>query len=50
MKKILGRHAKVVGIDTAEGLNKVPTDDYIIENGDRIILLADTERIKKLLK
>ncbi|MBW2964573.1 NAD-binding protein [Candidatus Woesearchaeota archaeon] len=42
----LGDKAKIIGVDTAEGFEKIPADTLKIETGNKIIMLVDTKRFK----
>lgn len=41
VRKELGDTAKIIGVDTAEGLEKIPGDDLKIEAGNKLIMLID---------
>ncbi|MBN1544775.1 potassium channel protein [Candidatus Woesearchaeota archaeon] len=38
--------AKIIGVDTPEGLEKIPGDDLKIEQGNKLIMLIDVKRFK----
>ncbi len=46
VRKELGDTAKIIGVDTAEGLEKIPGDDLRIEAGNKLIMLIDTRKFK----
>lgn len=46
IRKNLGNKAKVIGVDTAEGLKKVPAEDLKIETGNKLIMLIDTKKFR----
>ncbi|MBW2997468.1 NAD-binding protein [Candidatus Woesearchaeota archaeon] len=46
VRKQLGDKAKIIGVDTAEGLEKIPGDDLLIETGSKLIMLIDTKKFK----
>ncbi|MBW2967243.1 NAD-binding protein [Candidatus Woesearchaeota archaeon] len=39
-------NAKLIGVDTAAGLEKIPGDDLKIEAGNKLIMLVDSRRFK----
>jgi voltage-gated potassium channel len=45
-RKALGNKAKIIGIDTAEGLEKIPGDEMKIEAGNKLIMMVDTKRFR----
>ncbi len=46
LRKELGDKAKIIGVDTAEGLEKIPGDNFKIVVGNKLIMLVDTKRFK----
>jgi voltage-gated potassium channel len=44
VRKELGTKANIIGVDTAEGFEKIPGDDLIIEPGNKLIMLVDVKR------
>jgi voltage-gated potassium channel len=46
IRKELGNKAKIIGVDTAEGFEKIPGDSLKIEPGNKLIMLVDTKRFK----
>ena len=46
IRKQLGDRAKIIGVDTAEGLEKIPGDDLKIEIGNKLIMLVDTKKFR----
>ena len=46
IRKELGDTAKVIGVDTAEGLEKIPGDELMVESGNKLIMLVDKRRFK----
>ncbi len=40
----IGNKAKIIGVDTAEGFEKIPGDDLKIEAGNKLIMIIDTNR------
>ncbi|MFH1064100.1 MAG: potassium channel protein [Candidatus Woesearchaeota archaeon] len=48
-RKQLGDSAKIIGVDTAEGLEKIPGDDLRIESGNKLIMIIDTTKFKMTL-
>ena len=45
-RKHFGNKAKIISVDTAEGLEKIPGDDLKIEAGNKLIMLIDTKRFR----
>ena len=45
-RKQLGDKVKIIGVDTAEGLEKIPGDDLKIEAGNKLIMIVDTTKFK----
>jgi voltage-gated potassium channel len=43
-RKEFGDKVKIIGVDTAEGFEKVPGDELRIEAGNKLIMLVDTKR------
>ena len=46
IRKQLAGTAKIIGVDTAQGLEKIPGDDLKVEQGNKLIMLIDTKRFK----
>lgn len=44
IRQNLGDKAKIIGVDTAEGFEKIPADTLRLESGNKIIMLVDTKR------
>lgn len=44
VRRELGDSAKIIGVDTADGLEKIPGDDLKIESGNKLIMLIDTTK------
>jgi len=44
VKKEFGDKVRIIGVDTAEGFEKVPGNDLKIEAGNKLIMLVDTKR------
>jgi len=44
IRKELKDKAKIIGIDTAKGLEKVPSDDMMIEPGNKLLMLIDSSK------
>jgi len=40
----IGDKAKIIGVDTAEGFEKIPGDDLKIEAGNKLIMIIDTKK------
>ncbi|MBU2560761.1 MAG: potassium channel family protein [Nanoarchaeota archaeon] len=38
--------AKIIGVDTAEGFEKIPGDELKVEQGNKLIMLIDVKRFK----
>ncbi len=45
-RKVLGSTAKIIGVDTPEGLEKIPSDQLKIEPGNKLIMLTDRRRFR----
>ncbi|NQU78880.1 NAD-binding protein [Candidatus Woesearchaeota archaeon] len=45
-RKELGDRAKIIGVDTATGLEKIPGDDLKIEVGNKLIMLIDENKLR----
>jgi Trk K+ transport system NAD-binding subunit len=46
VRKQFGDNAKIIGVDTAEGFEKIPGDELKIEPGNKLIMLIDTKKFK----
>ncbi len=44
LRIMLSGKAKIIGIDTASGLERVPKDSYSVSEGNKLILIADNKR------
>jgi voltage-gated potassium channel len=44
VRKEFGDKAKIIGVDTAEGLEKIPGDELKIEPGNKLIMLVNTKK------
>jgi voltage-gated potassium channel len=44
-----GDTAKIIGVDTTAGFEKVPCDDLKIEHGNKLIMLVDTKRFEYVI-
>jgi voltage-gated potassium channel len=43
----MGKSANIIAVKTVEGLRQIPDDDYVLKEGDRLVLIVNMEALPK---